>query len=115
MRTRRVAQTLAAQTVLGNTQVELGLVSSAWGLGMVANDGRTDPLFGRADFGDRTLRLRATHMPQQDGPSPKTTWLTTADKRGFTADGLGGSISKICSFTASAVSPSNGLLPDRSR
>ncbi|MEZ4241334.1 MAG: hypothetical protein R3F59_35290 [Myxococcota bacterium] len=44
--------------------VEAGLQTSAWGLGMLANDGEADPLFGRTDFGDRVLRLRfATRLP----------------------------------------------------
>ncbi|MEQ1571983.1 MAG: hypothetical protein ABMA64_40520, partial [Myxococcota bacterium] len=46
-------------------QLEAGLVTSNWGLGMVANDGATDPLFGRADFGDRVVRVRATHLPAE--------------------------------------------------
>lgn len=43
--------------------VELGLTTSQWGLGVVANDGSTDPLFGRADFGDRVLRARIATAP----------------------------------------------------
>jgi hypothetical protein len=35
-----------------------GLQTSYWGLGMVANDGAHDPVFGRNDFGDRVLRVR---------------------------------------------------------
>lgn len=41
-------------------ELELGLVTSQWGLGMLANDGAQDPWFGRADFGDRVLRARLT-------------------------------------------------------
>lgn len=49
--------------------VEAGLTSATWGLGMVANDGGADPLFGRTDFGDRTLRLRLATTPfRGDGP-----------------------------------------------
>jgi len=48
---------------LGPVQAEAGLVSSHWGLGMVANDGAQEPLFGRSDFGDRVLRLRLTTRP----------------------------------------------------
>ncbi len=73
-----VPRRLAATTVAGNTQLAAGLVTRAWGLGIVANDGATPPLFGRSDYGDRTIRLRATHMPAQDGPPPRTTLLTTA-------------------------------------
>ncbi len=43
--------------------VELGLQTSSWGLGVVANDGATDPLFGRSDFGDRAIRLRLATAP----------------------------------------------------
>lgn len=43
--------------------VELGLTTAGWGLGMVANDGATDPIFGRSDFGDRALRLRLATAP----------------------------------------------------
>ncbi len=68
---------ISAETYAGNYQIELGLVSSTWGLGMVANDGATDPLFGRADFGDRSIRLRGTHMPSGEGPAARTTVLTT--------------------------------------
>lgn len=68
---------LSAETYFGNYQFELGLVSSTWGLGMVANDGATAPLFGRADFGDRSIRLRGTHIPGGDGPAGRTTLLTT--------------------------------------
>lgn len=44
---------------------ELGLTTSQWGLGMVANDGATDPLFGRSDFGDRAIRARLATAPLQ--------------------------------------------------
>jgi len=44
---------------LGPVGVEAGLVTSHWGLGMVANDGAHDPVgFGVSEFGDRVLRLR---------------------------------------------------------
>jgi len=43
--------------------VEVGLVTSHWGLGMVANDGNRDTFFGRNDFGDRVVRLRGTFKP----------------------------------------------------
>lgn len=54
--------------VVGNFQVEAGLNTSHWGLGMVANDGDHDPLFGRTDLGDRVLRFRATAMPGKGTP-----------------------------------------------
>ena len=43
--------------------VEVGLMPSHWGLGMLANDGNHDPYFGRNDFGDRVVRVRATGRP----------------------------------------------------
>ncbi len=43
--------------------VEAGLQTSHWGLGILANDGASDPLFGRTDFGDRVLRLRLATQP----------------------------------------------------
>lgn len=42
---------------------EFGLVTSDWGLGLLANGGDRDPYFGRNDFGDRVLRARATFRP----------------------------------------------------
>lgn len=47
----------------GPLDVQAGLTTSHWGLGMLANDGAQDPLFGKADFGDRVLRVRAATMP----------------------------------------------------
>lgn len=43
--------------------LEAGLGTSGWGLGMVANDGATEPLFGRTDFGDRAVRVRIATAP----------------------------------------------------
>jgi hypothetical protein len=43
--------------------VEAGLATSDWGLGMLANAGDQDPLFGRTDFGDRVLRVRLATAP----------------------------------------------------
>ena len=43
--------------------VEVGLVTSHWGLGMLSNDGAHEPFFGRNDFGDRVVRLRGTFKP----------------------------------------------------
>jgi len=50
--------------------VELGLVTSNWGLGMLANDGAQDPLFGRTDLADRVLRVRLTARPLHWGKNP---------------------------------------------
>lgn len=47
--------------------LEAGLVTSHWGLGLVANDGNRDMLFGRNEFGDRALRLRFTGKPALSG------------------------------------------------
>ncbi len=44
----------------GPVQVEAGVVTSHWGLGMVANDGDHPRMFGQTRFGDRVIRLRAT-------------------------------------------------------
>ncbi|GDX79716.1 hypothetical protein LBMAG42_15270 [Deltaproteobacteria bacterium] len=50
---------------LGPVALEGGVVTSHWGLGMLANDGSHDPEFGRSDFGDRVIRLRvATKLSQ---------------------------------------------------
>ncbi|MFT5684776.1 MAG: hypothetical protein ACI8RZ_005720 [Myxococcota bacterium] len=58
---RRAAVTGAA----GPVQLEGGVVTSHWGLGMLANDGDHFRLFGQTRFGDRVLRLRATtRLPQ---------------------------------------------------
>ncbi len=56
---RRAAVTLAWPAVM----VEAGLVTSHWGLGLMANDGAHDPMFGRSDFGDRVVRVRVTAKP----------------------------------------------------
>lgn len=53
----------AVDARLGPVQVQTGLVTSHWGLGMLANDGEHEPEFGRADFGDRVLRLRVATRP----------------------------------------------------
>lgn len=50
--------------------LEAGLTAASWGLGMVANDGATDPLFGRTDFGDRSLRVRLATAPFADADGP---------------------------------------------
>ncbi len=52
------ARRLSVGGTLGPITIEGGLVTSRWGLGMLANDGASDPWFGRSDFGDRVLRLR---------------------------------------------------------
>jgi len=62
-------------------QLEAGLVTSHWGLGMMANDGDHEPLFGRTDFGDRVVRLRGTTRPfaKAEGfPGREHVYLTAA-------------------------------------
>lgn len=58
-----VPRTLRAGVRLPVVDVEAGLGTSRWGLGLLANDGATDPWFGRSDFGDRTVRLRFATAP----------------------------------------------------
>jgi hypothetical protein len=47
--------------------VEAGLMTSHWGLGLVANDGAHDVTFGHTEFGDRVVRLRVTGRPALEG------------------------------------------------
>jgi hypothetical protein len=62
--------------------IEIGLVTSYWGLGLIANDGAHDPMFGRNDLGDRVLRLRFTgrplHADKEPGPDANKFLLTGA-------------------------------------
>ncbi|MSQ03099.1 MAG: hypothetical protein EXR71_14625 [Myxococcales bacterium] len=62
------ARRLSLAGRIGVVALEGGLVTSHWGLGMLANDGAHDPEFGRNDFGDRVLRLRAATRPLADRP-----------------------------------------------
>jgi hypothetical protein len=62
------ARRLALSGVTGPLAVEAGLVTSHWGLGMLANDGAHDPLFGRSDFGDRVIRVRLATRPLKEKP-----------------------------------------------
>ncbi len=43
--------------------LEVGLQTSHWGLGLIANDGDHQPLFGREDFGDRVFRVKLSTRP----------------------------------------------------
>lgn len=66
---RRAAFTARTASV----DFEAGLVTSHWGLGMLANDGAHDPFFGRTDQGDRVVRVRVTGRPLyavEGEPSP---------------------------------------------
>ena len=62
--------------------VEVGLVTSDWGLGMVSNSGARTPYFGRNDFGDRVLRaslaLRPLMMNKKTKDHPKAGALFTS-------------------------------------
>ena len=49
-------------------QIQTGLTTSHWGLGMLANDGHHDPMFGHTNFGDKVLRARITTKPSTDSP-----------------------------------------------
>ncbi len=62
--------------------IEAGLVpATTWGLGMLANGGEGDPLFGRTDRGDRMLRFRMTAFPFSHGDQPLPIFLTVAFDR----------------------------------
>jgi len=67
-----------AQALVGAVQIQAGLVTSHWGLGMLANDGAHDALFGRTDFGDRLLRVRVATRPF--GPDRPLTVAFAADR-----------------------------------
>ena len=54
-------------------QLETGLTTSHWGLGMIANDGEHEPFFGQPEFGDRVVRARITTKP-----GPESPWHFTA-------------------------------------
>jgi len=62
--------------------VEAGLMTSHWGLGMLANDGAHDPMFGRTDLADRVLRVRMTarplHWRAKPGPDANKLMVTGA-------------------------------------
>jgi len=49
---------------------EGGLITTHWGLGLLANDGAHEPVFGRADDGDRAVRLRTTFRPLMGRAEP---------------------------------------------
>lgn len=63
---------------LGPVQLNVGLQTSHWGLGMVANDGAHDPTFGRSDFGDRVIRARVATRPL--GPDVAWTVALAGDR-----------------------------------
>lgn len=73
-----VPRRLSATTALGPVSIEAGLQTSHWGLGLLANDGAHDPLFGRTDGGDTVLRLKLATMPL--GPEKPLFVVATADR-----------------------------------
>lgn len=66
---------------------DLGLTTSNWGLGLVANDGASDPLFGRSDFGDRVFRLRYATRPGEQWTLVAAADLVAADDSADVLDG----------------------------
>ncbi len=59
----------------GSVGVQAGVTTSHWGLGMLANDGNRDPVFGRNDFGDRVIRVQLGARPFGQGELPLTVSL----------------------------------------
>jgi len=57
---------------LGPVGVQAGVATSHWGLGLLANDGNRDPVFGRNDFGDRVIRVQVGSRPFGKGTVPLT-------------------------------------------
>ena len=51
---------MSLQAQLPVFNIETGLMTSHWGLGMLANDGLHEPYFGLPEFGDRVIRARVT-------------------------------------------------------
>jgi len=69
---------LAISGVSGVGSWQVGLVTSDWGLGMVANDGTRDNWFGYSEFGDRVIRLRLTSTPFGSGREAELPLYVTA-------------------------------------
>ena len=61
---RKLAMTANLEAV----QLEVGLTTASWGLGMLANDGIQEPFFGQPEFGDRVVRARLTTKPGAESP-----------------------------------------------
>ena len=59
---------LSIQADLEYFQFELGLTTSHWGMGILANNGEMEPFFGQPEFGDRVVRARATTRAGVDSP-----------------------------------------------
>jgi hypothetical protein len=62
------ARSIKVSRTFSFAKLEAGLMTSHWGLGMVANDGAHDSWFGREDRGDRVLRVKATTAPKEGTP-----------------------------------------------
>ena len=75
--------------LVGPYQVSVGLTTSHWGLGMLANDGAHPDWWGRSDFGDRVVRVRMTRLPFSDGPPKKVELFTTAALDWVVSDEIG--------------------------
>ena len=67
---------LSIRGPVGPVHIAAGLMTSSWGLGMVANDGAHDPMFGRSDMGDRVARLALSTMPLRHNGAP-VPWVVT--------------------------------------
>jgi len=93
---------VAAKLPIG--ELQMGLMTSHWGLGLLANDGETAPLFGLPEFGDRVIRARFTTKPNASSPlhltaaydrvvqdelvsEPRTQWATQAILSALWVDG----------------------------
>ncbi|MBM76754.1 MAG: hypothetical protein CMK59_15205 [Proteobacteria bacterium] len=48
---------------LGKLYLQTGMMKSSWGLGLMANDGETNQVFGKNDYGDRVLRTTISTRP----------------------------------------------------
>lgn len=59
-------------------QFEAGVVPGNWGLGIVANGGNSETLFGRVDRGDRMMRFRTTFAPISKGGQRLPLFFTVA-------------------------------------
>lgn len=56
--------------LVGPVALTAGFDTSHWGMGLLANDGAHDPLFGRTDLADRTFRIKAATRTK--GTTPVT-------------------------------------------
>ena len=80
---------LSITSQAGPYQVSAGLTTSHWGLGLLANDGAHPDWWGRSDFGDRVIRLRATRLPFSNKAPHRAELFTTAAVDLVVSDDLG--------------------------